>query len=214
MRSTKRHERTRNSTQYANHFSSGLVLLHVISRLRSVGQPAKTSLLALAFVCVLGGTGSAAVGSNESEAQATVERVFQELKSKNYDALYENLPASSRTRLSRERFTSGLRRTQDSYALDRIEIGKVKASGNIATVDTVLFGRLLKPFDTEGKIVVQQYLVREDGKWKVATGDNATIRSFLAANPAFARQFPIRPPHVFVKKDGRWVEFTPPRRAR
>jgi hypothetical protein len=136
------------------------------------------------------------------------------LKSKNYDALYENLPASSRTRLTRDRFTSGLRRTQDSYALVRIEIGKVKASGNIAAVDTVLYGRLLKPFDTEGKIVVQQYLVREDGRWKVATGDNATIRSFLNANPAFARQFPIRPPQVFVKKDGRWVEFTPPRRPR
>jgi len=152
--------------------------------------------------------------SNETEVRATVERVFQELKSKNYDALYENLPASSRTRLSRERFTSSLRRTQDTYALDRLEIGKVKASGNIATVDTVFYGRLLKPFETEGKIVAQQYLVREDGKWKVATGDNATIRRFLAANPAFARQFPIRAPRVFVKKDGGWMEFTMPKRPR
>ena len=174
----------------------------------------KTSLRALIFVCGLFATASASPPSNESEVRATVERVFQELKSRNYDALYENLPASSRSRLSRERFTSGLRRTQDTYALDRIEIGKVKASGNIAAVDTVLYGRLLKPFDTEGKIIAQQYLVREDGKWKVATGDNATIRRFLAANPAFARQFPIRPPRVFGKKDGSWVEFTPPRRPR
>jgi len=152
--------------------------------------------------------------SNETEVRATVERVFQELKSKNYDALYENLPASSRTRLSRERFTTSLRRTQDTYALDRLEIGKVKASGNIATVDTVFYGRLLKPFETEGKIVAQQYLVREDGKWKVATGDNTTIRRFLAANPAFARQFPIRAPRVFVKKDGGWMEFKIPKRPR
>ncbi|HXM36850.1 MAG TPA: hypothetical protein VN920_16765 [Pyrinomonadaceae bacterium] len=174
----------------------------------------KTSLLALIFVCGLFGAAWARPTSNESEVRATVERVFQNLKSKNYDALYENLPASSRSRVSRERFTSGLRRTQDTYALDHIEIGKVKASGNIATVDTVLYGRLLKPFDTEGKIAAQQYLVREDGKWKVATGDNATIRRFLAANPTFARQFPIRAPRVFVKKDGSWVEFTPPRRPR
>lgn len=170
--------------------------------------------LSIMLVYGLFATGVAAVGSNESEVRATVEQVFQQLKNKNYDALYENLPASSRTRLSRERFTTGLRRSQDSYALDRIEIGKVKASGNIAAVDTVLYGRLLKPFDTEGKIVVQQYLVREEGKWKVATGDNATIRSFLAANPVFARQFPIQAPRVFVKKDGRWVEFTVPRRPR
>jgi hypothetical protein len=170
--------------------------------------------MALAVVCGVFVAGSAMPLSNESEVRATVERVFQELKSKNYDALYENLPSSSRARLSRERFTSGLRRSQDTYALDRIEIGKVRASGNIATVDTVFYGRLLKPFETEGKIVAQQYLVREDGKWKVATGDNATIRKFLAANPAFARQFPIRPPRVFVKRDGSWIEFTPPRRQR
>jgi len=157
---------------------------------------------------------SASSWSSETEVRATVERVFQELKSKNYDALYENLPASSRARLSRERFSSGLRRTQDTYALDRIEIGRVRASGNIATVDTVFYGRLLKPFETEGKIVAQQYLVREDGKWKVATGDNATIRKFLSANPAFARQFPIRPPRVFVKKDGGWAEFMLPQRPR
>ena len=85
-------------------------------------------------------------------------------------------------------------------------------SGNIAVVNTVLYGRLLQPFDTEGKIVVQQYLVREDGKWKVATGDNATVNRFLVANPAFARQFRIRPPRVYAKKDGGWVEFTPPKR--
>lgn len=175
---------------------------------------ARLSLLALTLVCGLCASGWAAPVTNETEVRATVERVFQELKSKNYEALYENLPASSRSRISRERFTSGLRRTQDTYALDRIEIGKVRASGNIATVDTVFYGRVLKPFNTEGKIMAQQYLLREDGKWKVATGDNATIRRFLAANPAFARQFPIRPPRVFVKKDSSWVEFTMPRRPR
>lgn len=152
--------------------------------------------------------------SPESEVRATVARVFQDLKSKNYDALYDNLPESSRAHVSRERFTSGLRRSQDTYALDHLEIGKVKTSGNIAAVDTALYGKLLKPFETEGKIVVQQYLVREAGKWKVATGDNATIGRFLAANPAFARQFPIRAPRVFIKRDGSWVEFKVPRRPR
>jgi len=58
----------------------------------------KTSLLALIFVCGLFGAAWARPTSNESEVRATVERVFQNLKSKNYDALYENLPASSRWR--------------------------------------------------------------------------------------------------------------------
>src|SRR5882757_754170 len=96
------------------------------------------ALLMLTFVGALVAVG-ATPRSDEGDVRATVERVFQELKSKNYDALYENLPGSSRSRMSRERFTSGLRRTQDLYALDRLEIGKVKAAKDIATVDTVFY---------------------------------------------------------------------------
>ena len=171
-------------------------------------------LTLIALSCVLGFATSIRGASNESDVRATVEQVFQNLKDKKYEALYDALPAGTRSRIARDRFASSLRRTQDNYALDRMDIGKIKVSGNIAVVDTDLYGRLLKPFDMEGKIVVQQYLVREDGKWKVATGDNATIQRFLKSNPAFARQFRIRPPRVFVKKDGSWVEFTPPKRQR
>jgi hypothetical protein len=165
----------------------------------------------VALLFVIGCPIASAV-SNEAEVRATVDKVFQNLKSKNYEALYDALPANTRSRITRERFASSLRRTQDNYALDRMDVGKIKVSGNIAVVDTDLYGRLVKPFDMEGKIVVQQYLVREDGKWKVATGDNATIQRFLKSNPAFARQFKIRPPRIFVKKDGKWVEFVPPKR--
>jgi hypothetical protein len=172
--------------------------------------------LILAFIAffLLVSYASANAVSNEGEVRATVDKVFQNLKSKNYEALYDSLPANTRARITRERFASSLRRTQDNYALDRMDVGKIKVLGNIAVVDTDLYGRLLKPFDMEGKIVVQQYLVREEGKWKVATGDNATIQRFLKSNPAFARQFKIRLPRIFVKKDGRWVEFVPPQRSR
>ena len=152
--------------------------------------------------------------SIEGEVRATVEKIFQSLKDKNFESLYDTLPANTRSRITRERFASSLRRTQDNYALERMDVGKIRVSGNIAVVDTDLYGRLLKPLEMEGKIVVQQYLVREEGKWKVATGDNATMQRFLKSNPAFARQFKIRPPRIFVKKDGQWVEFNPPRRPR
>ena len=175
-----------------------------------INRGKELGLLAL-FVFLLLPVQTGYASSPETEVRATVEQVFQQLKTKNYDALYDTLPAASRSRLSRERFGSALRRTQDMYVLDRVEIGKVNVTGNIAAVDTVLYGNVL---NAEGKIVVQQYLVREDGKWKVATGDRATIRRFLAANPAFARKFQIREPRVFVKKDGAWVEFTPPKRPR
>src|SRR6185503_20893119 len=121
--------------------------------------------------------------------------------------VYDSLPSSTRNRTGRDRFISALTRAQDRYVLDRISIGAVRVAGNIAVADTELFGRLAQPFQAEGKIVVQQYLVREEGKWRVATGDNGTIQRFLKSNPAFARRFPIRQPRIYVKQGNQWVEF-------
>ena len=148
--------------------------------------------------------------SEESDVRAIVQQVFQQLQSRDYGAVYDSLPSSSRTRMSRERFISALKRAQDRYVLDRINIGAVRVSGNMAVADTELYGRISNPFPAEGKIVVQQYLVREDGKWRVATGDNGTIQKFLKTNPAFARKFPIRRPKIYVRQGDKWIEFNPP----
>jgi hypothetical protein len=155
-------------------------------------------------------TAGAASASDEGEVRQVVQHVFQQLQSGDYGAVYDSLPASTRNRTSRERFISLLKRSQDRYILDRLNIGSVRVSGNIAVADTELYGRLAKPLEAEGKIVVQQYVVREDGKWRVATGDTATIQRFLKANPAFAKKFPIRQPNIYVKQDGKWVEFRMP----
>jgi len=162
------------------------------------------ALMALVLVSLAPGLARA---SDESDVRSTVQQVFEQLKSRNYSATYDSLPAASRKRMTRERFTSALQRAQDRYVLDRINIGSVKVSGNIAVADTELFGRVTKPFPTEGKIVVQQYLVREGGKWRVATGDTGTIQRFLKTNPAFGRKFPIKQPRIYVKQQDRWVEF-------
>ena len=161
---------------------------------------------ALLLTCAM--TLTAASVSDEAEARNVAQEVFSQLKSGQYGALYDRLPAASRERISRERFTSALRRTQDMYKLDRLEIGAVRVSGNMAVVDTVMYGRLLRPVESEGKIAAQQYLVREDGQWRVATGDRTTVRRFLAANPRFAKKFSIREPRVYMKRDGRWVDVT------
>ena len=154
---------------------------------------------------------AASQSSDESAVRSVVQQVFSQLQSHDYASIYDSLPSSTRTRLSKPSFLSALQRAQDRYVLDRIDIGKVRVSGNIAVADTQLFGRISQPFAAEGKIVVQQYLVREDGKWRVATGDNGTIQRFLKSNPSFARQFPIRQPRIFVKQNNNWVEFRPPR---
>ena len=148
--------------------------------------------------------------SDESEVRATVQRVFDQLRSGQYGALYDSLPSTSRARIPRDRFVNGLQRTGNFYQLNRIDIGTVRVSVNLAVVDTTMYAHINKPFDADGKLVVQQYLIREDGTWRVATGDNATINRFLKSNPAFARRFPIKRPQAFIKQNGNWVQFNLP----
>ena len=148
----------------------------------------------------------AAKASDVTDVRSTVQNVFQQLKSRNYADLYDLLPGSSRNRMSRDRFVSALQRAQDFYQLDRMEIGAVKVSGNLAVVDTTLYGRVVAPIQAEGKIVAQQYWLREDGKWRVATGDQSAVKRFLAQNPGF-KNFKIRQPRIYVKQGDKWVEF-------
>jgi hypothetical protein len=150
--------------------------------------------------------------SDQTDVRSTVQHVFEQLKSQNYSALYDLLPGASRNRMSRDRFVSALQRAQDFYQLDRLEIGAVRVAGNHAVVDTVLYGRVVAPIQAEGKIVVQQYLLRENGKWRVATGDQGAVRKFLAANPGFSKGFRIRQPRIYIKQNNQWVEFNPGRR--
>jgi hypothetical protein len=161
-------------------------------------------LTAIAWLCCAPGVVCA---SDEGDVRGVVQQVFQQLQSRDFGSVYDSLPSSTRNRVVRDRFVSALQRSQDRYVLERINIGAVRVSGNLAVADTELYGRLAKPLQAEGKIVVQQYLVRENGKWRVATGDSATIQRFLKANPNFARKFPIRQPRIYVKQDDKWVLF-------
>jgi hypothetical protein len=166
-------------------------------------------LLISSFNLLMSAGSIAATPSDESDVRGAVQRIFDQLKAGQYEALYDSLPSSSRARLSRDRLVKGLQGTSNLYQLQRIEIGAVRVSGNLAVVDTVMYAHMAPPFNADGKLVVQQYLVREEGSWRMATGDRATIDRFLKSNPSFARKFPIKRPRVFVKQDGKWVEFQP-----
>ena len=163
------------------------------------------SFLLAALSSFVGATAFARPASDESDVKSTVERAFSQLKGGDYSALYDVLPTASQKRVTRERFTSALQRTRGMYALDRIEIGAVHVAGDLAVVDSTVYARALAPFDADGKIVLRQYLLREDGRWRVTTGDRATIQPLLAAHPDFARRYPVRQPQLYVKRDGRWV---------
>src|SRR6266446_669975 len=171
-----------------------------------------TVAIVLVMVCCFVSSGIASrrkgiAPSDQSDVRAAVQLIFDQLKAGQYEALYDSLPSSSRARITRDRFASALQRSRNLYQLDRIEIGAPRVSGNIAVVDTVMYAHISPPFDADGKLVVQQYLVREEGGWRVATGDRATIDRFLKSNLAFARRFPIKQPRAYIKQNGKWNEF-------
>ena len=169
----------------------------------------KRASLLIVLLLVFSGLAKA---SDTTDVRSTVQNVFEQLKSRKYSELYDMLPDSSRNRMSRDRFVNALQRAQDFYQLDRMEIGAVKVSGNLAVVDTTLYGRVVAPIQAEGKIVAQQYLLREDGKWRVATGDQSAVKRFLAQNPGFSKGFKIRQPRIYIKQNDKWIEFNPNRR--
>lgn len=135
-----------------------------------------------------------------TDVRKTVRRVFDQMKSHQYDALYDSLSESSRKRISRQRFTSSMEQWDNTYQLDRVEVGRVRVNGDQAVADTVFYGRLLKPTESEGKIVVQQTLVREDGQWRIAATSPAAGLSSSS-------------PRIYVKRDGHWVDVTAALRA-
>lgn len=151
---------------------------------------------------------AAPVTANESNVRAVVQTAFNQLKSGEFDSLYDLLPSNTKNKISRQRFIQSLTRTRNSYQLDRIEIGSIRVADNIATVDTVMYGRMKKPAEAEGKIVAQQYLVRESGRWRIATGDHATVKRFLAGNTKFAKNFKLTEPRIYAKQNGNWIDVS------
>ena len=166
-----------------------------------------TIVLLTVLLSLLSATATFATPSDQSDVRAAVQHIFNQLKSGDYGSLYDSLPSSSRSRITREQLVQGLQRSQNMFQLQRIEVGAVSVSGNIAVADTTMYAHITKPLDADGKLVVQQYLVREDGSWKVATGDTGTINRFLKSNPSFARRFPIKKPRAFVNQNGKWIEI-------
>lgn len=177
-------------------------------KIRNRGVLPLLTVSAFCIVSTLAGAFLTVKASDERDVRAVVLTIFEQLKAGEYGQLYEALPAASRSRIARGRFTEMLRRTSGTYRLERIDVGAIRVSGDIAVVDTVMYGSVQRPVSAEGKIVAQQYLVREGGKWRVATGDAGTVRRFLAVNPGFAKKFPIRNPRVFIKRDGRWIDLS------
>src|SRR5207253_10788016 len=116
----------------------------------------KTTLpILLLLLFCFASSGLAIDPSDQSDVRAAVQRIFDQLKAGEYEALYDSLPSSSRSRITRDCFAAALQRSRNLYRLDRIEIAVPRISGNLAVIVTVMYVHTATPFSTDGTSVVQ-----------------------------------------------------------
>ncbi len=171
--------------------------------------------VALVVLALLFSTPPALAQSKSATPRGAVETFFSLLKSQKYDALYDFLPSQFQGQTTREQLALSLKRLNGFLAIEKLEIGRVQQRGDYAVVDTTIYGRLKQPMKlgdreiNEGRVNAQQYLLREDGKWKLATADNRSQSFFLKRNPDFNKQFQITRPRLEFKWNDKWEGFWP-----
>ena len=192
-------------------------LRRLFNRARSLfGSTAAASLLLLMVIPLcFGGSSEAIAQTKGPSARATIQSFFENLKSQRYDALYEYLPMQVQKQITREQLAFSLKRLDSILQIEKMEIGRVQQRGDFAVIDTVLYGRLKRPMKIggedayEGRVAVQQLLLKEGEQWKVITADDRTRRIYQQTNPEFERGFQFKPPRFEFKQNGAWRPFNP-----
>lgn len=161
-----------------------------------------------------------AVPAQNKDARGAVQNFFVLLKSQKYSELYEFLPSELQKQTTREQLTNSLKRLDAFLAIERMEIGRVQQRGELAVVDTTIYGSLKRAMEIngqqikEGRVSVQQFLFKENGQWKVVTADNRARDFFLKRNPNFKQQFQLAQPQFAFREGGRqngkWVPLGQP----
>jgi len=141
---------------------------------------------------------------------AAVKAFFELLKSEKYDALYLHLPSRMQERFTQAQFTASVKRIGDHIILARIDIGRIQQKGNYAVVDTTLYGTLRESVTiqgervSDGRVLVQQLLIKEGADWKVITADDRVKAFFLREEPNFTKDFQLESPRLEFKQKGKW----------
>ncbi|HEX5081615.1 MAG TPA: hypothetical protein VFY40_06200 [Blastocatellia bacterium] len=156
---------------------------------------------------------SAAAQDNNQpkDARSAVNKFFLLLKSRSYPALYEFLPSDLQRQITREQLALSLMRLDSFITIERMEVGRVQQRGDFAVVNTTIYGKLKKPVKvngveiSEGRVSAQQFLLRENGHWKVVTADNRTQSYFLKRNTEFSKQFHLAQPKFEFKQKDKWM---------
>ncbi len=147
------------------------------------------------------------------DARGTVQNFFSLLKAQKYAELHNFLPTQLQKQTTREQLAESLKRLDQFLTVQRMEISRVQQRGDYAVVDTTIYGNLKRAMNMngievkEGKVSVQQYLLKEEGRWRITTADNRTRDFFLKRNPEFKQQFQLTQPQFAFKQNGKWTSL-------
>lgn len=142
--------------------------------------------------------------------RAAVATFFNRLKMGQYDLLYDQLPSQIQQQASKEQTIESLKRLGSFIIIERMQVSRVQQRGDFAVIDTTIYGHLKRPMKlqgeeiVDGRVSVQQYLIKEGVEWRVITADDRTRTFFLRRNPEFTRGFHLSSPQFAFRKNGTW----------
>lgn len=145
------------------------------------------------------------------DARGATQSFFSLLKAQRYAELHDFLPTQLQKQTTREQLAESLKRLDQFLTIQRMEIGRVQQRGDFAVVDTTIYGNLKRTMNMngeevkEGRVSVQQYLMKEDGRWRITTADKRSTDFFLKRNPEFKQQFQLTQPQFALKQGGKWT---------
>ncbi|MFZ4985668.1 MAG: hypothetical protein ACOYLF_09425 [Blastocatellia bacterium] len=166
------------------------------------------------FVCLLALTTHplGATGGRDT-VRGAIEHYFSLLKNGHYDQIYDLLPEATQKKSSRPEMVAGLSRLAGLLRLEKIEIDRVEQKNGLAVATTTIYGTLTNPVTlngeaiSRGRIISQQYLVRERRFWKIASINERSLRLFLQENPAAGSLFPQAYTRLEVLSAGQWMKM-------
>lgn len=177
-------------------------------------------MLKRTFICCMLTIAAVSFGaqaqSTSSSARGTVQNFFSMLKAQKYAELHNFLPSQLQKQTTREQLAESLKRLDQFLTVQRLEIGRIQQRGDYAVVDTTIYGSLKRAINLngeevkDGRVSVQQYLLKEEGQWRITTADNRTRDFFLKRNPEFKQQFQLTQPQFAFKQNGKWTPLGQP----
>ncbi len=166
---------------------------------------------ALSFMIILSFNPAGMARQAGGSAREAVVRFFNLLKAGQYAELYDYLPNEMQQRMTREELDRSLSRVQSFLLIDRIVIGRTRQIEQTAVVETTIYGRLKRPLTvegaavSEGRVIAQQIVAKEGGRWKIVTADNRTRDLYLKEHPELKNKIPLTEPQLSIKQDGKWT---------